>query len=72
MQKQTFVCNAGSAIKSVYTENGMLFFAIESLFVKLSYHGTDGWRLQTNKKDFSSAIFVDFYPPFMLKYNEKF
>lgn len=54
MQKQTFVCNAGSAIKSVYTENGMLFFAIESLFVKLSYHGTDGWRLQTNKKDFSS------------------
>ena len=54
MQKQTFVCNANSAIKSVYTESGMLYFATESLFVRVSYHGTDGWRIQTNKNNFSS------------------
>lgn len=54
MEKQTFACNAGSKVKNVYAENDALCFAVDTLYVRLSYHGSDGWRLQTNKKNFAS------------------
>ena len=54
MAKQTFVCDANSVVKGVYEENGAVCFETGALYVRISYHGTYGWRLQTNQKDFDS------------------
>ena len=54
MEKQIFACNNKCSLGEVYAENGVVFFATERLYVRISYHGTNGWRLQTNKKDFAS------------------
>ncbi len=42
------------AVDCVYEEDGAVYFCLKNLYARLSYHGTHGWRLQTNKKDFFS------------------
>jgi len=54
MSKTIFEIGTASAIQNVYAENGAVYFSVKGLCTRLSYHGTHGWRLQTNKKNFDS------------------
>ncbi len=57
-QKQTSVQTASNAaIRNVLvTETQVCFSTAEGVCVRLSYHGTHGWRLQTNCRDYDSFV----------------